>query len=150
MQATTKFVIGAAAGLVVVAGGAGHRRGARGWTTTRVTPRSPGRPRPGQRRRPRAHGRGPVTETEVGDEESFYEVEVTLDDGTQTRPTTTDQARRPGTAAAPATIEGVAARAAEIVRGTAPTTTPRPAVVGSVSSGVCTHAMGVEPTERGG
>jgi uncharacterized membrane protein YkoI len=29
-------------------------------------------------------GGGQVTETEVGDEESYYEVEVTLDDGTQT------------------------------------------------------------------
>ena len=28
-------------------------------------------------------GEGQVTETEVGDEESYYEVEVTLDDGTQ-------------------------------------------------------------------
>lgn len=28
-------------------------------------------------------GEGQVTETEVGDEESFYEVEVTLDDGRQ-------------------------------------------------------------------
>ena len=28
-------------------------------------------------------GGGRVTETEVGDEESYYEVEVTLDDGTQ-------------------------------------------------------------------
>jgi hypothetical protein len=28
-------------------------------------------------------GEGRVTETEVGDEESYYEVEVTLDDGTQ-------------------------------------------------------------------
>jgi uncharacterized membrane protein YkoI len=28
-------------------------------------------------------GGGKVTETEVGDEESYYEVEVTLDDGTQ-------------------------------------------------------------------
>jgi hypothetical protein len=28
-------------------------------------------------------GQGEVTETEVGDEESMYEVEVTLDDGTQ-------------------------------------------------------------------
>jgi len=28
-------------------------------------------------------GGGEVTETEVGDEESFYEVEVTLDDGSQ-------------------------------------------------------------------
>ena len=28
-------------------------------------------------------GGGRVTETEVGDEESFYEVEVTLDDGSQ-------------------------------------------------------------------
>ena len=29
-------------------------------------------------------GGGTVTETEAGDEESYYEVEVTLDDGTQT------------------------------------------------------------------
>ena len=29
-------------------------------------------------------GGGTVTETETGDEESYYEVEVTLDDGTQT------------------------------------------------------------------
>ena len=29
-------------------------------------------------------GGGEVSETEVGDEESYYEVEVTLDDGTQT------------------------------------------------------------------
>src|SRR5262245_13600130 len=28
-------------------------------------------------------GQGQVTETEVGDEESYYEVEVTLDDGSQ-------------------------------------------------------------------
>lgn len=28
-------------------------------------------------------GEGSVTETEVGDEESFYEVEVTLDDGSE-------------------------------------------------------------------
>jgi uncharacterized membrane protein YkoI len=28
-------------------------------------------------------GEGQVTETEVGDEESYYEVEVTLDDGSQ-------------------------------------------------------------------
>jgi uncharacterized membrane protein YkoI len=31
-----------------------------------------------------ATGGGSVTETEVGDEESYYEVEVTLDDGSQT------------------------------------------------------------------
>ena len=29
-------------------------------------------------------GGGTVTETEVGDEESYYEVEVTMDDGSQT------------------------------------------------------------------
>jgi uncharacterized membrane protein YkoI len=29
-------------------------------------------------------GQGAVTDTEVGDEESYYEVEVTLDDGRQT------------------------------------------------------------------
>jgi uncharacterized membrane protein YkoI len=29
-------------------------------------------------------GQGTVSETEVGDEESYYEVEVTLDDGSQT------------------------------------------------------------------
>ena len=31
----------------------------------------------------KATGGGQVTETEVGDEESYYEVEVTLDDGSQ-------------------------------------------------------------------
>src|SRR5688500_1007696 len=31
-----------------------------------------------------ATGEGTVTETEAGDEESYYEVEVTLEDGTQT------------------------------------------------------------------
>ncbi len=30
-----------------------------------------------------ATGEGRVTDTEVGDEESYYEVEVTLDDGTE-------------------------------------------------------------------
>ena len=29
-------------------------------------------------------GEGKVTETEIGDEESYYEVEVTLDDGSET------------------------------------------------------------------
>ena len=29
-------------------------------------------------------GQGSVSDTEVGDEESYYEVEVTLDDGSQT------------------------------------------------------------------
>ena len=53
-------------------------------TTTPPTPRSRVRSRQGLGRRPRAHRRGSrVTETEVGDEESYYEVEVTLDDGSQ-------------------------------------------------------------------
>ena len=76
---------------VMIAGGRGGRR----WrsaapaspspaapTTTPPTRRSPGPtssgPRPPRSPTP-ASGR--VTETEVGDEESYYEVEVTLDDG---------------------------------------------------------------------
>ena len=33
--------------------------------------------------RSRTWGAGRVTDTEIGDEESYYEVEVTLDDGSQ-------------------------------------------------------------------
>ena len=47
---------------------ADHRR------RTRQAHRPPPSPTPGG---------GKVTETEVGDEDSYYEVEVTLDDGTQ-------------------------------------------------------------------
>ena len=52
-------------------------------TTTAPTCRSPATSSTGLGRRPRPHRRGPGHRTEVGDEESYYEVEVTLDDGTQ-------------------------------------------------------------------
>ena len=53
-------------------------------TTTRPTSRSPARRcRPATEAALAETGGGQVTETEVDDEESKYEVEVTLDDGSQ-------------------------------------------------------------------
>ena len=52
-----------------------------------TTPRTPPSPAPPSTKASAAAldhtGGGQVTGTEVGDEESYYEVEVTLDDGTQ-------------------------------------------------------------------
>ena len=53
-------------------------------TTTPPTRRSPGPALDKASAAALEHtGEGRVTETEVGDEESYYEVEVTLDDGSQ-------------------------------------------------------------------
>ena len=41
------------------------------------------RPRPGRAAALAETGGGRITDTEVGDEDSYYEVEVTLDDGSQ-------------------------------------------------------------------
>ncbi|HET6949793.1 MAG TPA: hypothetical protein VFI47_05440 [Acidimicrobiales bacterium] len=82
MDKRSKIALAAAAGLVAVAaGGAGvavaaggddHEAPITGTDLDRATAAA------------LAHtGEGRVTETEVGDEESRYEVEVTLDDGTQ-------------------------------------------------------------------
>ena len=88
MRRRTKVIIGAAAviGAASLLGGS-PRTGCRAATTpTRVRrrPRSPGAALEAASAAALAFtGGGTVTETEVGDEESYYEVEVTLDNGNQ-------------------------------------------------------------------
>jgi hypothetical protein len=81
MNKRTKIAIGAAAGLVVVAGGAGAAVAAGGDDSEEpITGDALDKASAAALEHT---GEGQVTETEVGDEESLYEVEVTLDDGTQ-------------------------------------------------------------------
>jgi uncharacterized membrane protein YkoI len=83
MQARTKYVIAGAA--VVAAAGAGFAvtAAASNDDDGTETPIS-GDALDQASEAALAHtGGGRVTETEVGDEESYYEVEVTLDDGSQ-------------------------------------------------------------------
>ena len=80
----TKLAIAAAAVAVIVVGGAGTAiAGASGDDDASDTPI----PSPALEQAEKAAleetGGGTVTETEVGDEESYYEVEVTLDNGDQ-------------------------------------------------------------------
>jgi uncharacterized membrane protein YkoI len=82
MDKRTKIVIGAAAGLVVVAGGAGAAVAAGGGDDSEEPITGDALDRASAAALEHT-GEGQVTETEVGDEESLYEVEVTLDDGTQ-------------------------------------------------------------------
>lgn len=82
MDKRTKIVIGAAAGLVVVAGGAGAAVAAGGGDDSEEPITGDALDRATTAALEHT-GEGQVTETEVGDEESLYEVEVTLDDGTQ-------------------------------------------------------------------
>ena len=82
MQRRTKILIaGGAVALHRVAPGPASPSPAAATTTRRRSPAT----RSTRRSRPRSThtGEGRVTETEVGDEESYYEVEVTLDDGSQ-------------------------------------------------------------------
>ena len=81
MNRRTKIIIGAAAvvtaaaagtGIAVATGGDDNEEPITGTAYDQATAAA------------LAHtGEGRVTETEVGDEDSFYEVEVTLDDGSQ-------------------------------------------------------------------
>jgi hypothetical protein len=81
MKRTTKWmvagasalvVLGAGTGIAVAAGGDDHEQPITGDALDRAS------------RAALEHtGEGRVTETEVGDEESYYEVEVTLEDGSQ-------------------------------------------------------------------
>jgi hypothetical protein len=81
MKRTTKWmvagasalvVLGASTGIAVAAGGDDHEQPITGSDLDRAS------------RAALEHtGEGRVTETEVGDEESYYEVEVTLEDGSQ-------------------------------------------------------------------
>lgn len=78
MQAKTKIAVGVA--VVALAAGVPAAAVAGGDTDTPITG-------PALERATAAAlehtGEGVVTDTEVGDEESYYEVEVTLDDGTE-------------------------------------------------------------------
>ena len=82
MKRTTKLLITGAAALAVVAGGAGIAAAGNQGDDTEQPIR--GRDLEKASAVALAHtGGGKVTGTEVGDEESYYEVEVTLDDGRQ-------------------------------------------------------------------
>jgi hypothetical protein len=84
MQRRTKIGIAAAAAIVATAAGTGAALAAGGGDDDgNETPIS-GTDLDKASAAALAHtGEGKVTETEVGDEESLYEVEVTLDDGSQ-------------------------------------------------------------------
>ena len=82
MDKRTKIVIGVAAGLVVVAGGAGAAVAGGGGDDSEGPITGDALDRASAAALEHT-GEGKVTETEVGDEESLYEVEVTLDDGSQ-------------------------------------------------------------------
>ena len=84
MQKRTKVLIGAAIGLAAIGVGAGVA--VAGGEDESEGPDVPitGADLDRAASAALAHtGEGRVTGTEVGDEESYYEVEVTLDDGTQ-------------------------------------------------------------------
>jgi hypothetical protein len=82
MDKRTKIAIGVAAGLVVVAGGAGAAVASGGGDDSEGPITGDALDRASAAALEHT-GEGRVTETEVGDEESLYEVEVTLDDGSQ-------------------------------------------------------------------
>ncbi len=82
MKRSTKIIIASAAAIGLAAGGTGIAlaSGAGDDNETPIT--GPALERASAAAL--AHtGEGRVTETEVGDEESYYEVEVTLDDGSE-------------------------------------------------------------------
>jgi uncharacterized membrane protein YkoI len=82
MEKRTKIAIGVAAGLVVVAGGAGAAVAAGGGDDNEKPITGDALDKASAAALEHT-GEGRVTETEMGDEESLYEVEVTLDDGSQ-------------------------------------------------------------------
>lgn len=82
MQRRTKAIVASAAIVAVAAGGTSAAVAAGGGDDdeARITGSALSRASDAAL----AHtGQGRVTETEVGDEDSYYEVEVTLDDGSQ-------------------------------------------------------------------
>jgi uncharacterized membrane protein YkoI len=85
MDKRTRLTVVVAAGLLAVtAGGAGVAMAAGGADDDADEQPITGADRDRAAAAALAHtGEGRVTATEVGDEESLYEVEVTLDDGTQ-------------------------------------------------------------------
>ena len=82
MDKRIKIAIGVAAGLVVVAGGAGAAVASGDGDDSEEPITGDALDRASAAALEHT-GEGRVTETEVGDEESRYEVEVTLDDGSQ-------------------------------------------------------------------
>jgi uncharacterized membrane protein YkoI len=81
MNRRTKFLMSAAAGAAALAGAAGVAAASNG--DDREAPIT-GRELEQASAVALEHtGEGKVTETEIGDEEGYYEVEVTLDDGNQ-------------------------------------------------------------------
>lgn len=82
MRTTTKWVIAAAGGVLVVAAGAGVAV-ASGAADDADTPITGSALTKASEAALASTGGGTVTDTEVGDEDSYYEVEVTLPDGSQ-------------------------------------------------------------------
>ncbi len=85
MRNNTRWLAGAAVAAAVVAGGAGAAVAGTGQVETgeNDTPIT-GTALERASEAALAHtGEGTVTDTEVGDEEGYYEVEVTLDDGSE-------------------------------------------------------------------
>ena len=84
MDRRTRWIAGGAAALALVAGGAGVAAAQSGSDDDGNEVPLTGEDLDKASAAALAEtGGGEVTETEVGDEESLYEVEVTLDDGTQ-------------------------------------------------------------------
>jgi ABC-type transporter Mla subunit MlaD len=83
MEKRTKIAIGMAAGVVVVAAGGAGAAVAAGGGDDGEEPITGDALDKASAAALEHTGGGRVTETEVGDEESLYEVEVTLDDGSQ-------------------------------------------------------------------
>ena len=84
MKHTKRWIAASALAVVALAGGAGVASAAGGGGDDRE-PAIAGTALDRASAAALAHtGQGTVSDTEVGDEESYYEVEVTLDDGRQT------------------------------------------------------------------
>lgn len=87
MNKRTKFLIVGASALALGAGGAGVAAATGGGEDASEGPDTPIHGSALDRASAaalEATGGGQVTDTEVGDEESYYEIEVTLEDGSQT------------------------------------------------------------------
>jgi uncharacterized membrane protein YkoI len=88
-KASRKLVIGAGAAALLIAGGAGAAAAAGGGPDSETGGENSGGTISGEALTRASDaalaetGGGTVTGSEVGDEESYYEVEVTLDDGQQ-------------------------------------------------------------------
>jgi hypothetical protein len=84
MTKRTKIILAGAATAAIAAGGAGVALGTGGDDDATERPISGSALESASAAALEHTGGGQVTGTEVGDEESYYEVEVTLEDGTQT------------------------------------------------------------------